>query len=78
MSKDNTKTETKSSIQVEGKVLNTCKSDIVVITDKGAKIVCRPSGKMRQNQINILEGDRVIVEVSEYDMTRGRIIRRIK
>jgi len=68
----------KSSIEIEGKVVNACAGDFVVETDKGVKIVCKPSGKMRQNQINILEGDRVIVQVSEYDMSRGRIIRRLK
>jgi len=65
-------------IKIEGIVIEGCKGDFVVETDKGVKIRCKPSGKMRQNKINIIEGDRVIVVVSEYDMTAGRIVNRIK
>lgn len=39
----------------------------------GAKIVATLAGKLRQNKIRILVGDRVKVEVSPYDLTRGRI-----
>lgn len=41
------------------------------------KILAHLSGKMRMHYIKILPGDRVIVEVSSYDLTRGRIIRRL-
>ncbi|MDD5430848.1 MAG: translation initiation factor IF-1 [Candidatus Pacebacteria bacterium] len=47
----------------------------VVSGDK--KILAHLSGKMRMNYIKILPGDRVTVEVSTYDETRGRIIRRL-
>lgn len=40
-------------------------------------ITCQPSGKIRQNKINIVAGDRVRVELSPYDLTRGRISRRL-
>lgn len=40
------------------------------------EVLATLSGKMRQNQIHVLPGDNVIVEVSPYDMTRGRIVRR--
>ncbi len=43
----------------------------------GAEILGYLSGKMRLNHIKILPGDKVILEVSPYDATRGRIIRRI-
>ncbi len=43
----------------------------------GVEILGYLSGKMRLNHIKILPGDRVIVEMSPYDATRGRIIRRI-
>ena len=42
----------------------------------GAIILCQACGKMRQNYIKILEGDRVKVEMSPYDLTRGRIVTR--
>ncbi len=41
-------------------------------------ILAHLSGKMRVNRIRILPGDRVIVEVTPYDLTRGRVIRRLK
>ena len=42
------------------------------------KVLAHISGKMRKNYIRILPGDRVIVELSPYDLTRGRIIYRYK
>ena len=44
----------------------------------GHKILGHISGKMRKNYIRILPGDRVIVELSPYDLTRGRIVFRHK
>jgi len=41
-------------------------------------ILAYVSGKMRLNQITVLKGDRVEVEMSPYDLTRGRIVRRLK
>jgi len=46
--------------------------------DNGTKIIARPSGKIQQHLIKIIVGDKVRVEVSPYDMTKGRIIQRIK
>ena len=40
------------------------------------RVLAHVSGKMRMNFIRILPGDRVIVEMSPYDLTRGRIVRR--
>ena len=42
------------------------------------QVLAHISGKMRKNFIRILPGDRVLVEVSPYDLTRGRIIYRFK
>lgn len=47
----------------------------VVSGDK--KILAHLSGKMRMNYIKILPGDKVLLDVSEYDETRGRIVRRL-
>jgi len=41
--------------------------------DNGHKVLCHISGKMRMNFIRILPGDRVTVELSPYDLSRGRI-----
>lgn len=46
--------------------------------DTGANILGHISGKMRQNKIQILEGDRVTLELSPYDLSKGRIIYRDK
>lgn len=44
--------------------------------DQGPLILGHISGKMRQNKIQILEGDRVRIEMSPYDLTKGRIVYR--
>jgi translation initiation factor IF-1 len=44
----------------------------------GHRVLAHVSGKMRMNYIKILPGDKVIVELSPYDLTRGRIIYRAK
>lgn len=49
----------------------------VELDDSGIELLCVISGKIRQNYIRILEGDRVKVEISPYDLTRGRIVTRL-
>ena len=44
----------------------------------GQKIICNISGKMRRHYIKILPGDKVKVEMSPYDLTKGRIVFRYK
>ena len=46
--------------------------------DNGHKVLAHISGKMRQHYIRILPEDRVVVELSPYDLTRGRIVYRYK
>jgi len=46
--------------------------------EQGAIILGHISGKMRQNKIQILQGDQVKLEMSPYDLTKGRIIYRTK
>ena len=48
-----------------------------VILDYGQEILCSLSGNMRKNFIRVLPGDRVRVEMSPYDLTRGRISARL-
>lgn len=47
-------------------------------SENGHSVLCNISGKIRMNYIRILPGDRVVVELSPYDLTRGRITYRYK
>lgn len=46
--------------------------------DSGHKLLAHLSGKMRKNFIKVMPGDKVIVELTPYDLTKGRIVRRLK
>lgn len=45
-----------------------------VKVEGGQEVLCTLSGKLRQNHIHILPADQVVIEISPYDMTRGRIM----
>lgn len=49
-----------------------------VILDNGKSVLAHLSGKMRMHRIRISQGDRVKLEVSPYDLTKGRIVYRLK
>jgi translation initiation factor IF-1 len=67
------------AIVVEGKVLETLPNAMFrVELGSGHKVLAHISGKMRMHFIKILPGDKVTVELSPYDLTRGRIIFREK
>ena len=67
------------SIEVEGKVLDTLPNAMFrVELDNGHKVLAHVSGKMRMHFIKILPGDKVTLELSPYDLTRGRITYRSK
>ncbi len=66
-------------IEVEGIVVEAMpNANFMVELDQGHKIHAHISGKLRMNYIKILPGDRVTVEMSPYDLTKGRIIWRAK
>jgi len=66
-------------IEVEGKIVECLPNTMFrVQLDNGHIILAYISGKMRMHYIKILPGDRVKVELSPYDLTKGRIIYRIK
>ncbi|MDH7497076.1 MAG: translation initiation factor IF-1 [Syntrophomonadaceae bacterium] len=66
-------------IEVEGRVIEPLPNAMFrVELDNGHKVLAHISGKMRMNFIRILPGDRVTVELSPYDLNRGRIIYRYK
>ena len=61
-------------IEVEGKVLEVIPGgNFYVQLENGHKIEAHVSGKMRLNNIRIAPGDKVMIELSPYDLTRGRI-----
>ena len=66
-------------IEVEGKVVDTMPNAMFAVElENGHQILATVSGKIRKNYIRILAGDRVTVEMSPYDLTRGRITYRFK
>jgi translation initiation factor IF-1 len=66
-------------IQIEGAVTETLPNAMFrVELDNGHQVLAHISGKMRMNYIRILPGDRVLVELSPYDLTRGRVVYRYK
>ena len=67
------------SIQIEGKVLEALPNAMFKVElENGHKVLAHISGKMRMNFIRILPGDKVTIELSPYDLTRGRITYRFK
>lgn len=70
---------TEKSIKKEGVVIEGFpNATFKVKLDDGNELLAYVSGKMRLNKIKILSGDRVVVELSPYDNTRGRIVYRGK
>ena len=66
-------------IEMEGKVVDTMPNAMFTVElENGHKVLATISGKIRKNYIRILPGDRVQVEMSPYDLTRGRITYRFK
>ncbi len=66
-------------IEMEGKVLETLPNTMFrVELDNGHIITAHISGRMRKNYIRILTGDRVRVEMTPYDLSKGRITYRMK
>lgn len=69
----------KESIEVEGTVLEALpNANFRVELPNGHKVLAHISGKMRVHYIRILPGDRVLVELSPYDLSRGRVTYRFK
>lgn len=67
------------AIKVDGSVLETLpNATFRVELENGHKVLAHISGKMRMHFIKILPGDKVTVELSPYDLNRGRIIYRYK
>ena len=66
-------------IEAEGKVIEAVRTKFLVQLDEVDQIVtCHPAGKLRKHYIRIIPGDRVKVELTPYDPTKGRITYRYK
>lgn len=66
-------------IEIEGTVVDTLPNAMFTVElENGHQILATVSGKIRKNYIRILTGDRVTVEMSPYDLTKGRITYRFK
>lgn len=67
------------ALEVEGKVTQALPNAFFKVTlGNGHEVLAHISGKMRKNFIKVLPGDRVLVELSPYDLTRGRLTFRFK
>lgn len=67
------------AIELEGKVTEPLPNAMFrVELENGVSVLCSISGKIRMNYIRILPGDKVTVQLSPYDLTRGRITYRYK
>lgn len=67
------------AITVEGKVIEPLPNAMFQVElENGHRVLAHVSGKMRMHFIKILPGDRVTLELSPYDLTRGRIVYRYK
>ncbi len=67
------------SIEMQGTVVDTLPNTMFrVELENGHVIIAHISGRMRKNYIRILTGDKVTVELTPYDLTKGRIIFRDK
>ncbi len=65
---------------IEGEVIENLPNTLfrIKLNDSEKIILCYLSGKMRKNYIKILPGDKVRMEITPYDLNRGRIVYRIK
>ena len=69
----------REAIEIEGTVSEVLpNANFRVALENGHEILAYLSGKMRKNYIRVLEGDRVKVEMSPYDLSRGRVTYRYK
>lgn len=69
----------KNIIELEGKVVENLPNAVFrVQLDSGQAVLGHLSGKMRVNMIKVLPGDKVLIEMTPYDLSKGRITRRLR
>lgn len=69
-------------IEVEGEVIASYKGDLhrvkVTLGGQAREVLARRGGRLNRHFVRVLSGDKVLVEISSYDLSRGRITRRLK
>ncbi len=71
--------QNKEIVKLEGVVTeNLPSTTFKVKLDNGHEVLAHISGRMRVNYIRLIPGDRVLLEMSPYDLTKGRIVQRLK
>jgi translation initiation factor IF-1 len=74
MSENESKVNKKGFLEMDGQVIDLLpNASFKVVLENGHEILAHLSGKMRMYKIRILPGDKVTIEMSPYDMTKGRI-----
>jgi translation initiation factor IF-1 len=68
----------RDKLELDGEVVDSCKGKFLVKINEHLNVMCTLSGKIRMNSVKILVGDKVKIEVSEYDTSQGRIVYRVK
>ncbi len=67
------------NIEVDGEIIETLPNAMFkVVLENGHEVLAHTAGRMRKNRIRVLAGDEVLVQVTPYDLTKGRIIFRYK
>lgn len=67
----------KDAIELNGVVKECFPNAFRVLCDNGHEVLAHLAGKMRKFYIRVLPGDKVVVEISPYDLSKGRIVRRL-
>jgi translation initiation factor IF-1 len=72
-------TKNKNGLEVEGRVVECLRSAMFTVElENGHRVLAHISGKIRKNFIKIYLEDRVLVEITPYDLSRGRIVFRYR
>jgi len=66
------------AIKMEGKVIEVLPGSMYRVDIDGHAVIAYLGGKMKQNKIKVVEGDKVEIEMTPYDLARGRITFRFK
>lgn len=79
MGKRKAKKVKRTRLEIDGIIIEACPAGMfrVEVGEESVCVIGVLSGKMRQNFIKVVPGDSVVIELSEYDMTRGRIVKRL-
>jgi translation initiation factor IF-1 len=68
----------KEILEFEGSIVDVLPNQTFKVTlENGHNVICYTGGKMRQNKIRLVQGDRVRIEMTPYDLSKGRIMFRI-